>query len=48
MTNTLVQLMEWSHIERMMDRLSDSKHTELYLSWEKITKSFYESLEAQA
>jgi len=45
--NTLVQLMEWSHIEYMMGRLSSWKHQELYQSWHKITKSFYESLEEE-
>ena len=44
--NTLVQLMEWSHIERMMGKLADEKHQEIYLSWEAITHSFYKSLEA--
>lgn len=44
-SKTLVQLMEWSHIEYMMGRLPTYRHQELYQSWQKITKSFYESLE---
>ena len=47
MQNTLVQLMEWSHIEHMYGRLSTHKHQELYSSWHKITKSFYATLDRE-
>ena len=47
MQNTLVQLMEWSHIEHMMGKIPEKTHQELYSSWHKITKSFYATLDRE-
>lgn len=44
MSNTLVQLMEWSHVEHMMGRLTEKKHQSIHVSWEKITKTFYAAM----
>ena len=45
LNSTLVPLMEWSHIEHMMGKISDLQHHNLYKSWQKNTNSYYESLE---
>ena len=47
MQNTLVQLMEHPHIEYMYGRLRGKNLQEIHQSWEKITKSYYDTLDLE-
>ena len=47
MTNTLVSLMEWSHIAHMMGDIREKTHQDIYVSWQKITKSYYDTLDLE-